>query len=140
MSNNNFADISTFEQLQTEQNTKTAVSQMSAFQSDVAVENSVADAKKAIDALKKTIEVETNTHNAILKAIDAKRKTEQDAKQAYKSAFDALHKEDKRVRALLDKDPNNETLNKELKEIDDLLGVAVKLDTTRLSFPSYARY
>jgi hypothetical protein len=75
-----------------------------------------------------------------LKAIDAKRKTEQDAKQAYKSAFDALHKEDKRIRTLLDKDPKNETLNKELKEIDDLLGVAVKLDTTRLSFPSYARY
>ncbi|MDR2116055.1 MAG: hypothetical protein LBP87_06715 [Planctomycetaceae bacterium] len=64
MPNNNLADISTFESIQSEQHNRTSINSMSVF-------NDISDAKKAADRVSKAVQQEAAARAESDKAVEA---------------------------------------------------------------------
>jgi hypothetical protein len=116
MANNNLADISTFENLQNQANSSFGGSQMSAFQENVTVNNSIADVQKAYTALEKVNAEWQKAKEAVKKADEVERSF----KTAKANMFKVIRDEYNRIGDVLKQNPNDATALKEKRELEAL--------------------
>ncbi|MDR2117802.1 MAG: hypothetical protein LBP87_15605 [Planctomycetaceae bacterium] len=118
MSNNNLANISTFEQLQSGQNAKTGMNQMNAFQENTTVNNSVADFKKAVDTYQQILKEATDAADTADKAVTLQKKLYDEAINALHHAVSMYEKEGVALEKALKKNPNDKKVQDDKKEFD----------------------
>ncbi|MDR2116046.1 MAG: hypothetical protein LBP87_06670 [Planctomycetaceae bacterium] len=114
MSNNNLANISTFEQLQSGQNARSGASQMNAFQENIAVNNSMADVQKAYSTLEKVHADWKKAQEAVKKADEVERLfkvTKANTNKLVKGEYDRLN-------TILKQNPNDDIAQKEKQALE----------------------
>jgi DNA gyrase/topoisomerase IV subunit A len=113
MTNENLADISAFESIQSNQNTRTEISQMSTFQTNTPIINSIDDATKTIDAVAEIVK-------GLKKICKDEEYLNKSFETVYRKAETILESEYKRIGDALKQNPNDNELLKENKKIVEL--------------------
>jgi hypothetical protein len=131
MTNSNLANISTFESLQNQANVSFGGSQMSAFQENVTVNNSIADVQKAYTALEKAHATLEKAKADWKKAQETAKKLEgehlkkiEEIKKSSKPIRDTLYKsvrdEYARIDGVLKQNPNDSDALKEKQTLETI--------------------